>query len=374
MVFFSSTSFTLSVDSLQCCIGGSSSGFNVLQLDDRKFRFSVASNKVGHFIYGLKDRVWPDFICHLSLYKELITRQGHLPDLFWCSDYHLSDIAIRTPVAVKSDLRFLEDSSRNDDSSHSELAKFGLSKICKPAMGLLIQEFNAAANDCHEPITRRSPPMSIPSNDVSPSNGLNSLNASTIQFGKLSPTDFTDHIPTLHSSSVSESICLGSFQMPIPMDKAGPKGLIFCGSQQNSLVWNDIPDETLLHILDLRRAKYSDQVIAITCDIPSIRSEQYIAKRLAKCANCSTIGHIVTGCKARRCSKCHLFDRACSCGPDLCSIWNRSDHFAILCPAHFFCTRCQYLGHTGQQCGYSPVGPTRFFWRPKSHFAARVSK
>ena len=29
----------------------------------------VASNKVGHFIYGLHDRVWPDFVCHFSLYR-----------------------------------------------------------------------------------------------------------------------------------------------------------------------------------------------------------------------------------------------------------------------------------------------------------------
>ena len=66
VVAFSSASFTLSVESvglaLQCCIGGSDSGFNVKHLVGRQFRFSVASNKVGHFIYGLKDRVWPSAI------------------------------------------------------------------------------------------------------------------------------------------------------------------------------------------------------------------------------------------------------------------------------------------------------------------------
>ena len=68
VVYFSSASFVLSEESvglaLQCCIGGLPSGFNVQTLSDRRLRFSVASNKVGHFIYHLKDRVWPDFICH----------------------------------------------------------------------------------------------------------------------------------------------------------------------------------------------------------------------------------------------------------------------------------------------------------------------
>ena len=68
VVSFSSASFPLSEElvvlALQCCIGGDHKGFKVFQLSDRRFRFSVASNRVGHFIYGLKDRIWPDFVCH----------------------------------------------------------------------------------------------------------------------------------------------------------------------------------------------------------------------------------------------------------------------------------------------------------------------
>src|ERR1041385_6414532 len=71
---FSSASFPLSCSSvalaLQCCIGGLAEGFNVMHLGDRKYRFSVASNQVGHFIYHLKDWIWPDFVCHLNLYKK----------------------------------------------------------------------------------------------------------------------------------------------------------------------------------------------------------------------------------------------------------------------------------------------------------------
>jgi hypothetical protein len=42
---------------LQCCIGGDALGFRVYQLIDRRFCFFVASNKVGHFIYGLHDQI-----------------------------------------------------------------------------------------------------------------------------------------------------------------------------------------------------------------------------------------------------------------------------------------------------------------------------
>ena len=73
VVSFSSTSFPLSVESvglvLQCCIGGLASGFKVESIGARNFWFSVASHKVGHFIYALRDRVWPDFTCHFGLFK-----------------------------------------------------------------------------------------------------------------------------------------------------------------------------------------------------------------------------------------------------------------------------------------------------------------
>src|SRR3954470_7733208 len=63
VAFFSSASFSLDSSSvgvpLQCCIGGCAEKFKVVQVDDRAFRFSVASNKVGNLIYALKDRIWP---------------------------------------------------------------------------------------------------------------------------------------------------------------------------------------------------------------------------------------------------------------------------------------------------------------------------
>ncbi|KAF6988046.1 hypothetical protein CFC21_005632 [Triticum aestivum] len=69
VVSFSSASFPLNEESvgvaLQCCIGGHHLGFKVSKIFEKSFRFSVVGNKVGHFIHGLKDHTWPDFICSM---------------------------------------------------------------------------------------------------------------------------------------------------------------------------------------------------------------------------------------------------------------------------------------------------------------------
>src|SRR3954468_18030086 len=100
---FSSASFPLSCSSvslaLQCCIGGVAEKFNVKHLTAHNYRFSVNSNKVGHFIYGLKDRIWPDFICHLNLYKKhcYLLAPGNSGRTAY---QRRNEIAIRTPTAV----------------------------------------------------------------------------------------------------------------------------------------------------------------------------------------------------------------------------------------------------------------------------------
>ena len=80
VVSFSSASFPLSEESvglaLQSCIGGDRLGFKVFRLSDRRFRFSLASSKVGHLIYSLKDHIWPYFVCHFALFR------GDLPSTF----------------------------------------------------------------------------------------------------------------------------------------------------------------------------------------------------------------------------------------------------------------------------------------------------
>lgn len=91
----------------------------------------MASNKVGHFIYGLKDRIWLDFICHFSLYgphhhfwSPVDSNSG------WSADRELYNLVSRSPVAVKSNLNFLRNSAHLDgNDSLAELLKFGLIKV-----------------------------------------------------------------------------------------------------------------------------------------------------------------------------------------------------------------------------------------------------
>lgn len=130
---FSSASFPLSPTSvglaLQCCIGGIASKFMVLQIGDRKYRFSVASNKVGHFIYGLRDRIWSDFICHFHLFKaKSMDPLGTVNS--WHADEEIGGIS-RRHMAVASNLSFLHLSvSKDKNDSSTELSKFGLIHDC----------------------------------------------------------------------------------------------------------------------------------------------------------------------------------------------------------------------------------------------------
>jgi hypothetical protein len=124
-------SFSFSEDSvgwaLQSCIGGDHDGFQVYQLSDRRFRFSVASNKVGNFIYGLRDRVWPDFVCHFTLFSgEHPSITGfHHDNTHWSADSQILELAHRSSMNFCPNLDVLKASAQNDNSFHSELAKFG---------------------------------------------------------------------------------------------------------------------------------------------------------------------------------------------------------------------------------------------------------
>ena len=123
VVAFSSASFPLTEESvglaLQCCIGGSSIGFRVKHLAGRHFRFSLASNKVGHFIYGLKHRIWPDFICHFTPYRHN-SWNFSLENSTWHFDQELKEICACSPMAIKANLAFLQ-----ANRSSKELDKFG---------------------------------------------------------------------------------------------------------------------------------------------------------------------------------------------------------------------------------------------------------
>ena len=134
VVSFSSASFQLSEESvglaLQSCIGGDHEALRVFKLSDRRFRFSLASSKVGHFIYGLKDRVWPDFICHFHLFRGEKPSADSAPfgsDGYWFSTEQDLHVAQRSPTLIRPNLNFLAKSASLDHTSSSaELSKFGL--------------------------------------------------------------------------------------------------------------------------------------------------------------------------------------------------------------------------------------------------------
>jgi hypothetical protein len=152
VVSFSYSSFALSEESvalaLQCCLGGHAAGFHVILLSDKCFRFSVASSKVGHFIYSLRERSWPDFHCRFSLFRGdpyalcyLDDIKGKSPglDSSWTAvgkkghGDHAFRASIPGPshrsLAIKTCSDFLKpnDPSMPYGDFSSELAKFGFS-------------------------------------------------------------------------------------------------------------------------------------------------------------------------------------------------------------------------------------------------------
>ena len=78
---------------------------------------------MGHFIYGLKDRIWPDFVCHFSLFRPGV----HAPsvDTRWHWDQQNPEVTSRSPVASKTKLSFLHNNVLPDATSLDKLEKAG---------------------------------------------------------------------------------------------------------------------------------------------------------------------------------------------------------------------------------------------------------
>jgi len=133
---------------LQCCIGGHHKGFKVSRINERYFHFSVDGNKVGHFIHGLKDRVWPDFICHFHLFNGRFNGFKHFESQ-WHADERLETIASRSPMAIRVDKASIMHSMGSDPASSKELLKFGL-------IPLVSMDFND--NHSHEASCSSMPP------------------------------------------------------------------------------------------------------------------------------------------------------------------------------------------------------------------------
>jgi hypothetical protein len=282
VVSFSSASFPLTKESvglaLQCCIGVIASRFRVYKLSDHRFRFSVASNKVGHFIYGLKDRIWLDFICHFSLFRGIHPRlSGFTHDLekSWLYNDQNLIIAQRSPTKLRPRLDVLRDSAANDCSGVSalELAKFGLRN-----------------------------PKSV-----------------------LSP------------SRIQNEVSFGRFSDPINLDLQDSSMNRFIGSNFERKLCEFLPMDSLLQIQDLRQVGYSDPDIMAILKIPIVPPNDLVSSFIPSCLKCGLDGHVMDNCiisLKKSCFKCFANDHT---GLDCLLGWRckrckKLSHVARSCP------------------------------------------
>jgi hypothetical protein len=259
VVSFSSASFPLTEESvslaLQSCIGGTAHHLNVFRLSDRRFRFPVSSNKVGHFIYGLKDRVWPDFVCHFSLYRGDISSIDHQFKGKWFSSEHLVEVAQRSPTKFSPNLDVLAESARRDPfSSASELAKFGLT------------------------------PKGMKSVSICKDDSSSQRSSLTFSFGQ--------------------------FNVHFPSDKEVIRQSLFIGSDCDKTLCQRLPIETLKHLEDLRQAKYSEQEIMEILNIPLIPPKDLVFQFIGCCYRCGLTDHLRPNCPGM-CVDCRRLSHKC---------------------------------------------------------------
>jgi hypothetical protein len=336
VVSFSSASFPLTVESvglaLQCCIGGSPSGFQVYQLGKRSFRFSLASNRVGHFIYGLKNRIWPDFVCHFHLFKPSVDYS--CLDNGWRLDEEISEVVTRTPIAIKSDLNFLRISASKDHSANSELQKFGFTLVD-----------SLFTEQSHEQVDYPN------SNDH---------DHEVWKKGRILEQDF--------QSSGIDTLILGSFKSPFNV-APNRRNMSFRGNSFDPRKWDHIPNFMLFHILDQRDFGYSDEKIASIWKLASVPPSEVIFQRLNLCATCRQLGHVIDDCTKTPSDRDTIHNDTPTPPPyepaqPICNTCGSCDHTYFECPARVICSDCHCLGHTQSYCLEGNI--PRLMWRPKN--------
>jgi hypothetical protein len=239
-------------------------GFRVFQLSDRRFRFSVCSNKVGHFIYGLKDRIWPDFVCHFSLYRgDVSLLVAPSEELAWNSTDHLVDIAHRSSISFKSSIQALRDSAGRDPlSSSAELAKFGLDQ-------------RAIHSTCN------------------------------IGSSHVTPAVLRDHVPRQPTS-----LNFGSLNFEIPKVLPAVKDLTFIGANCGRILCQRLPVSVLQHLEDLRLARYSEMDIMEILKLPFIPPKDLVYEFIGCCSRCSLSDHLRPNCPGV-CDQCQFLGFKC---------------------------------------------------------------
>jgi hypothetical protein len=128
-----------------------------------------------------------------------------------------------------------------------------------------------------------------------------------------------------------------------------------------------VPGTTLLHLEDLRLAKYSDQDIMEILDVPSVPPMELTFKILGYCSHCSLLDHQFKNCPGS-CDSCAYLGKACAtCAsnrviqkPD-CAKCLGVGHVTFKCQMGWRCRKCLKLGHWAKVCEEKP----KMVWRMK---------
>ena len=244
--------------------------------------------------------MWPDFVCHFSLFRGVLPAQsGFLlsKNCSWSTNDQILQVVQKSPTRWNPNLNFLKASAASDTSngSISELEKFGFNS----------HDWNSSG----------------PSNDHVQSSMRNSKfqsrnEAPHIQFGSLNFGDFKSSFDIgqgIKDTSKSKGIMFGSFSKPVMLDQPLQKTFVneifflkLCANQ---------PAVTLEDILDFRQARYSDAEIMEAVNLHILPPSDLIFKFLGRCSRCSLSDHLVTDCPGI-CLGCQGLDCKCvSCRP-----------------------------------------------------------
>jgi hypothetical protein len=352
VVSFSSACFDLSEETvglvLQCVLGGDSLGFRVFQLSDRRFRFSVASNKVGHFVYGLKDRVWPDFVCHFSLFcgvppSSSVSQAADcwLQNSFSAKKYVSSDQ--QHSVAIKPNLDVLWKSSNlknsqstaaksGRDASHSGSAVLN-SPPTVPSKAKAI--FLCGEFPCYEPASLegvRFPPR------FAGRNFWQKWKGTKLPF----PSILMDLILDQREAGYEDAdieVSLNFFGLPSSQTIKEILGYCtFCTSTLHSRAACPMENPPVM--------------IMGPCGPLSFMLDPSLSGPLRCCFRCLDLGHIKSECsKPFKCVGCFgTGHRAKKCPVNpLCARCNQLGHLAEFCPS-ISCYKCGKAGHQGAHC------------------------
>ena len=92
-----------------------------------------------------------------------------------------------------------------------------------------------------------------------------------------------------------DSFRIGSISLPISSDIPG-RLPSFHGERYIVGLWDSIPDDTLLSILDGWQARYDNDNVKLMVQVSSVPTKEYIYKRLLHCSLCDHLGHVDESC------------------------------------------------------------------------------